>query len=183
MNLSISSIIILTNIVFFSLFVISILVKIGIPIHLSVTYYVLETKHRWLRWIFPFLLFIMCSTVGPVWIDMTTIYTWFDQLIFLPYTTIFCLLAVVASTQYQKSRKLIYFHYTCAIIASVCTAAWLFLIAYRIIYIGLSILFIELFAGWYTNSLKVCYLFWLETAAFYALLITLFVLSIIPINI
>lgn len=58
-----------------------------------------------------------------------------------------------------------------------------FFVAYRIVYIGIGILSVLLFVALFTKTLKKCTLFWLELAAFYAILFTLLIISIFSVNI
>lgn len=184
MKLSITAIILLVDILFFSTYLVCVLKTFGIPINLSITYYHYERRHKGMGFLFPALLVFLCSTALPIWISTTHRVSLSGiHLLLYPIVTLICLLLVAASARYKRRPKLIYFHYSCAIVAAICAVAWIFLFAYKIVYVGLGILFILLLVGLKTKTLKRCTLFWLELAAFYAILFTLLVIHIIPIQI
>lgn len=176
-----SSWILMADIALYTVFFVAILVKMGIPTNLCISYYLLLEKHRLLRFSFPALLFVFCLTIGPIWMKMSNESVIGSQCIGLPFIAFFTLLAVVLSAPYQKSRQLFLFHYSCAIIASACIVLWLFIVALKVIYIGLGILFACLLAGFFTKTLRSCMLFWLETAAIYALSVTLLIIQLFSI--
>ena len=183
MSLSITAIILLIDIIFFSTYLVCVLKTFGIPINLSITYYHYERRHKGLGKLFPALLVLICSTALPIWISTTYRVSLVGTNLLYPIVTLICLLLVAASARYKRRPKLIHFHYSCAIIAAICAVAWIFLFAYKIVYVGLGILFISILIGLTTRTLKRCTIFWLELAAFYAILFTLLVIHIIPIQI
>lgn len=177
-------IILLVDILIFSAYLICVLQTFGVPINLSITYYHYERKYRGLGILFPILLFFLCITVIPIWIITTqNASLWGTNFCLFPYITLICLLAVAITARYKRKPKLIYFHYTCAIIAAICAVIWIFLVTYKVLYVGLSILFALLFAAARTKTLKDCILFWLEVAAFYAILFTLLIVYVFSIHI
>lgn len=178
--LSTESIILLVDILIFTIYVVYILIKFGIPKNLSASYYAFEEQKKGTGLLFPALLVFICTTALPIWIT-TTYYasTWTSTFLFCPIVTLVCLLAVAASAQYKSNTALVYFHYTCAIIASFCAVLWLCLAAYQIMYIAFGILGVLLSAGIITGTLKKCTLFWLEITAFYCIFFSLLVINII----
>ena len=182
--LSAESIILLVDILIFTTYVVSVLIKFGIPKNLSTTYYTFEEQKKGTGLLFPALLVFICCTTLPIWISTTYhASSWGTIFLFCPIVTLFCLLAVAGSAHYKRCSSLIYFHYTCAIIAAICAVVWLFFAAYQTIFVILrfSILGGLLGAGIRTDTLKTCPLFWLETTAFYCIFLTLLVIYIVPI--
>ena len=179
MLLFLPTIILLIDIFVFSIYLICVLKTFGIPVNLSITYYSYERKRKGFGKIFPILLLFLCVTILPIWIR-TTINNGFYGMIFslFPCITIVCLFSVATTARYKKRKYFIYFHYTCAIIAAICAVVWIFIIAYEVVYVGIGILLISLIIGLLTKTLKTCTLFWLEIAAFYAILFTLLIILI-----
>lgn len=184
MSLSLTSIILLIDIVVFSIFWITVLVELGIPENLSITYYKFDKHKKGLQWFFPIVSLFLCLTAIPIWI-LTTYHAsgWRPKLVVIPTFAFFCMLAVTFSANYKKNQSLIHFHYTSAIIASVCLVVWINLVAFKLAYIDFTFLLVLLYAAIRTKTLKQCSLFWLETAAFYSLLVTLLLIDLIPIQI
>ena len=184
MHLSLSANILLLDIIVFTVYVVYVLTQFGIPINLSFTYYTFERKQKGLGVLFPLLMLFICGTTLPVWIH-TTMHAspWAQQFLILPVVGLVCLMAVAATARYKMRQKLIIFHYAVAILAAVCAVAWIFLVAYSIVYIGLSILLICVLCGLLTKTLRKCTLFWLEDAAFYAIFFTLFVINLMPVHV
>ena len=182
MTLEVECIILLADIVLFSAYLVAVLVRFGIPVNLSMTYYMYRQKNEVLRLLFPCLLIFLCASCGPLWINISYKSEWATLYVALSYITIVCLVAVAASAQYQKTQTIIYFHYTCAIMASACTTLWILLLSYKVMHIALGILLTSTCLGVITKTLKSCTLFWLEIAGFYALMITLLVTYIVPIQ-
>ena len=181
---SLVSSILCIDIIFFSIYLVSVLKLFGIPTNLSITYYYYERKYKGLGLLFPALLLLLCASALPIWIIVTkNASAWGANFIMLPYIVLAGLLSVAGTARYKRRPKLIYFHYTCAIIAAICAVIWIFFVAYRIVYIGIGILSVLLFVALFTKTLKKCTFFWLELAAFYAILFTLLIISIFSVNI
>jgi len=182
--MSFTSIILLADIVIFTIYDTYVLVRFGIPANLSITYYAFERRKKRAGLLFPALMLLLCGTALPIWIS-TTYYasSWGSKFVVFPVTTLICLIAVAASARYKRLPKLIYFHYTCAIIAAACAVAWVILVAYKILFITLGFLSLLVYMGIHTNTLKKCTLFWLENAAFYSILFTLLLIHMIPVRI
>ncbi len=182
MNLSVEAIILLADILALTVYIVYVLIKFGIPQNLSTTYYTFEEQKKGTGLLFPALLVFICSTALPIWIS-TTYYASSGASIFLfcPIVSLVCLLAVAASARYKSNTALVYFHYACAIVASVCAVLWLCLAAYQMVFVvlRLGILGGLLAAGILTGTLKKCTLFWLETTAFYCIFFTLLLINLI----
>ena len=184
MTLSVECILLITGIVLLTWYEYIVLKRFGIPVNLSITYYHYERRCKGMGFMFPFLLLYLCCVLGPIWITTTLDASILSRIfIIFPYITILCLLMVALSARYNRNHRIFRFHYACAIIASISAVLWIFLVAYRIVYVGLAILATLLLTGIYTGTLKKCTLFWLETAGFYALLVTLLFIHLIPIKI
>lgn len=183
MNSTLAIILLLADVVFFTIYNAYVLTKFGVPVNLSITYYHLDRVHKGWGITFPLLVVFVCCTALPVWI-LTSINgsTWGVYFLPLPCITLVCLLAVAFSGRYKKRPKLIYFHYGCAIIAATCAVVWLCLVAYQsvFLYLRLGIIFALVFAGIQTGTFKRCTLFWLENAAFYCIFLTLLLVYLIP---
>lgn len=173
---TIGSIVILTNLVVFTAYIVYVLAKFGVPANLSITYYSFERARKGTGWLFPALMCFVCATTLPMWI-YTTFHASHRAAVFgfLPIIVLVMLLAVAASGRYKKRPKLINFHYTCAIIAAACAMTWMCLVCYRIAYVGFICLLGFVLAGHFTNTLGKCTLFWLENAAFYSIFGSLFI--------
>lgn len=183
MDFSATMVILLVDIAVFTIYVADVLMRFGIPVNLSITYYRYERIHRRLGILFPSLLIFICCTTIPIWF-ITSWYAsaWGRYFVEMPVIAEVCLLAVAFSARYKKRKNLIYFHYTCAIIASVCAVVWMCLVAWQFslmwLRIGLLLGFVAI--GVITNTLKKCSLFWLELTAFYAIFFTLFFIYFVP---
>lgn len=171
-------VILLVNILMFSVYLVYVLCVFSIPANLSVTYYKLERKHKGAGMLFPLLLCSSSITIIPIWERNTILLSNSLFLSFLPYLVLLCMFLVACSARYKKMLKLVYFHYMCAIIASVCTIIWIFFIGKRLFIIGIFLLLLFLLLSLVTNTFKKCLLFWLELTAFYAIYIILFAISL-----
>ncbi len=171
-----TTIILWADLFVFTIYVIGAVRRFGIPINLSITYYRYERIHRNWGMLFPALMFFICLTTIPIWF----VTSWHVSLLgrylsCLPVLTEVGLLAVAFSARYKRWPKLIYFHYTCAIIAAVCAVVWLCVVAWQwpFFWLRIGLLIAFLTAGILTRTLKKCTLFWLELTAFYAIFLTL----------
>ena len=179
--MNLTTFILFTDIIALSIYLISVLVKLGVPVHLSYTYYQMERKRKGSGRFFQGLMVLLCSTGIPTWAVMTMqLSPWSANFIICPFITLFCLLAVAATARYHKRKIRHRFHYLCASIAAASTAVWLFLAVWQIAYITIGIMIVAVCAGLSTGTLKKGLLFWAELAAFYSILFTLFIISIHP---
>ena len=178
------SFVLLADILVFTYYVIYVLREFGIPVNLSITYYSFERRRKGTGVLFPTLMIFLCVTTIPIWIELSRHASSFGYtFVFFPIITLVCLLLVAASARYKKTHGLVYFHYACAILAAVCAVLWIFLVAYKILYVGLSILIALMLMGIRTGTLHRCSLFWLETAAFYAIFFSLLIIILFSVNI
>lgn len=162
----------------FTCLFVTILVKLGIPNNLSITYYQFERK---LRWFFPAVNLFLCVTGGPYWIYLTSrASNWTAHLWPVALLAVISMVLVAASFDYQASPARKKFHYACAWTACICIIIWINTVGIRIGWLGICILSAFVLAGVLTKTMKSCPLFWLEMAAFYALVATLLALTLIP---
>ena len=177
--------ILLVDIVVFSIYVVDILRRFGIPINLSITYYRYERIRKHLGMLFPALMFFICATTVPIWFLTSLEATgWGRYFTGLPVVAEICLLLVALSARYKRRPKLIYFHYGCAIVTAACAVAWMCFVARQmsLVAVRLGILSAFIVAGSLTRTLQKCTLFWLELTAFYAIFFTLFLIHHVPLQ-
>lgn len=173
---------IILSIILFSAYIIYSLCQWGIPNNISATYYYFERTRKHYGLFFPIDLLVCCAIVIPIWIYTCQIVSpWASHFSMCPYLTCLCMIIVGITSRYKRSRKLTYIHYTAAIIGATITGIWLLIACYKISFIGLSVVLISVMAGCFTRTLKKCYLFWLEIAAFYALFFVLFIINFFPV--
>ena len=173
------SFLLILDIIVFAVFIVAVIHKWGVPTNLSTTYYLFESERCRTGWIFPLFLCFISSTAIPIWIRTTINMSVKNQrFVCLPYITLFCLLLVAITASYKKKRGLTIFHYSCAICASFCSVMWIFITSYKIIYVGLGILFAFVVGGICSKTLKQCAIFWLEVANFYAIFFTLLTINL-----
>lgn len=171
---------IVIEIVLFSLYIIYALCNWGIPNNISATYYYFERTRKHYGLFFPLDILICCLTIFPVWIYTCSLASsWASHFSWCPYIVGLCMIVVGITSRYKRSRQLTYTHYAAAIIGAAVTVLWLLLACYRTSFISLSVLSISILAGVITGTLKRCYLFWLEIAAFYALFFVLFIVNLL----
>ena len=186
MLISVAEAVLLLDVVVFTAYVVDVLIRFGIPANLSITYYHYERQYHKYGNLFPALMVLVCCTTVPIWILTTwngsLLARWF---VAMPIITEFSLLFVAFSARYKRRRKLIYYHYACAIVAAVCAVLWMCFVANQIPLIALRIglLLGCLSVGSLTHTLKSCILFWLELAAFYSIFFTLFLIHSVPFDI
>lgn len=172
--------VILINILVFSLYNIYILNRFRVPNNLSMTYYWMERQHKHLGLLFPVLILVMLSTTIPIWIHTSlNLSEWTARLTWLIYASLVTLGMVGISARYKRSRALTVFHYTAAISCAVFSIGWIFLACFNIIYIGFSILLLCGFAAWTTRTFRSCWLYWLELTGFYVVFFTLFMANLL----
>lgn len=182
--MNLTTFILFTDIIALSIYLISVLVQLGVPVHLSYTYYQMERKRKGSGRFFQGLMVLLCCTGIPTWAFMTQqLSPWSAQFIFCPFLTMVCLLAVTLTARYRKHKTIHYFHYFCATMAGVGAAVWLLGAAWKIAYITIGVMIVAVCAGLCTGTLKKGWLFWTELTTFYSILFTLFILSIHPIGI
>ena len=183
MAITIEAAVLLLDIVVFSIYVTDVLFRFGIPLNLSITYYRYERLHRNAGLLFPALMVLIFSTTIPIWI----ITSWKTGLVGkwcvgMPIVAGICLLVVAFTARYKRRPKLIYYHYTFAIIAAACAILWWRIVTRQIAFVALRLGLFTTFmaAGVLTHTNKKCTLFWLELTAFYATFFTLFLLCFLP---
>lgn len=93
------------------------IIKFGVPSSLSVTFYLIDSKYRWL---FPATLSVMVFLLAPVWIDVTI-----DFLKFMPFIACFGILLVAAAPYFRDWTPKI--HTAGATISGIITLVWSFI--------------------------------------------------------
>ncbi|GEM_PF-2800331 len=172
-------ILLVADIVAFTLFFYSVLCVSPLPNNLSTTYYIFEQKKRYY---FALITLFLCISGGWVWIELTWFSSFSPLFTIVPVLAILSMIIVAATADYKKTRRHTIVHYAFAWTACLCIIFWLNVVAYKIFWLGLCILSLLLYAGSRTETLKHCPLFWLESAAFYSLAITLLVVVITHIS-
>ncbi len=132
----------------------------GVPESLSNTYYLWKEKNG-KGWLFPLMMYIVVALMMPAWISMSEGSN-FQFLAFLAPSAI----AFVATAPAFKSDDLEnVVHTTAAIVAAICSLAWVAVITpyWWMILVWLG--FIAL-AAILTSSYKSCLVYWLEQVAF-----------------
>lgn len=177
-NMSFICYIIVIEIVLFCVYVIYTICRWGIPASLSATYYYFERVRKNYGLFFPLYLSVCCLSSIPLWIYTNKAASpWVAHFSWCPYLTCLCLLCVGATCRYKMSRFTTYFHYTTAIISAVSTGIWLLIACYKLALVSLSVMSLSVLAGFFTHTLKRCYLFWLELGGFLSLFFILFLVN------
>lgn len=136
------------------------LALLGIPESLSNTYYLYKEKYN-KGWLFPLMMYIVVALMMPAWITLSEDSD-FQFLAFLAPAAI----AFVGTAPAFKSNDLEnVVHTTAAIVAAICSLAWVAVITpyWWMILVWLG--FIAL-AAILTSSYKTCLVYWLEQVAF-----------------
>lgn len=132
----------------------------GVPESLSNTYYLYKEKRN-KGWLFPLMMYAVVAFMMPAWITMSE-GSDFQFLAFLAPAAI----AFVATAPAFKSDDLEnVVHSTAAIVAAICSLAWVAVITPYWYMILVWFGFIAL-ASVLTSSYKSCLVYWLEQVAF-----------------
>lgn len=132
----------------------------GIPESLSNTYYLYKEKSN-KGWLFPLMMYAVVAFMMPAWITMSE-GSDFQFLAFLAPSAI----AFVGTSPAFKSDDLEnVVHTTAAIVAAICSLAWVAVITPYWWMILVWLCFIAL-ASILTSSYKTCLVYWLEQVAF-----------------
>ena len=132
----------------------------GVPESLSNTYYLYKEKNN-KGWLFPLMMYAVVAFMMPAWITMSE-GSDFQFLAFLAPSAI----AFVGTAPAFKSDDLEnVVHTTAAIVAAICSLAWVAVITPYWYMILVWFGFIAL-AAILTSSYKTCLVYWLEQVAF-----------------
>ena len=132
----------------------------GIPQSLSMTYYLWKEKAN-IGYLFPCMMYLIVACMMPAWISMSEGSN-FQFLAFLAPASIAFVATAPAFLSSDLENKV---HSISAILAAVCSLAWVILVTpywWSIIaFTGIIVLPVTL-----TKTLKTAYIYWLETIAF-----------------
>ena len=162
---------ILTSIGIFLLYVLlSFIVFKKVPPSLSNTYYMYEHIHKYLKFLFPIMMFLVAGLLLPAWLEVTSDSIWQ----FLSFLTCASIMFVGAVPNFKSIGIESTIHTVAAIFAAVCSILWsILVVGCWLPIIGWLIIFISI-AG-FTKTLKSAYIFWLEMVAFFQLFTTLII--------
>lgn len=170
---------ILLSLSVFAAYNIFILVVVGVPENISITYYDLNRKRAGLGAFFPLMICLLCLTIRPAWCSVDNIIQPESALSsYLIDITLAALFVVATISNYKKSKILFTIHYTAAIIAVITSLLWIIIADYKLMYIPITIVSLALWAAWLSHTLRHQFLFWLEITNIYSIQIVLFTLSI-----
>lgn len=170
---------ILLSFVIFAAYNIFILIAVGIPENISITYYYLNRKRTRLGLFFPLMMILLCLTIRPAWSCIDNVVG--SDIPFrncLIDITLIALLVVAVIANYKRSRCLFVIHYASAIVAVVASLLWIILADWRLFYIPVTVVCLVTWAAWLTRSLPSKILFWLEITNIYSIQIVLFLLAV-----
>lgn len=152
---------ILTAIAIYTIYNLVILRTIGVPKSLSMTFYLLQEKKKWLRIWFPIMMVSMAFLLMPAWLEIS-INSPFQFLAFLaPSAIIFTGCAPAFKSSGLENAV----HMTSAIVAAITALLWVGLVANLWILIAIWLIIIAVTAI-VTKTVKSSYIYWLETIAF-----------------
>jgi hypothetical protein len=145
--------------------------KFGIPPSLSDTYYLYKKDKSWKRFLFPIMMISMASLLMPAWIDLS-IGSNFQFMSFLACAGI---IFVGAAPTFKNSEMEYKVHSISAYFAALMAILWIILVP-KMWYVILIVAMIIAFTSIVTKSIKISYIYWLETIAFLSTFIILFCL-------
>lgn len=133
----------------------------GIPKSLSMTFYLLQEKKKWLRIWFPIMMVSMAFLLMPAWLEIS-IGSPFQFLAFLAPAGI---MFTGAAPAFKSSELENTVHMTSAIFAAITALLWVGLVANLWLVIAIWFVIIAILAI-VTKTVKSSYIYWLETVAF-----------------
>lgn len=133
----------------------------GIPKSLSMTFYLLQEKKKWLRIWFPIMMISMAFLLMPAWLEIS-VGSPFQFLAFLAPAGI---MFTGAAPAFKSSELENTVHMTSAIFAAITALLWVGLIANLWLVIAIWFVIIAILAI-VTKTVKSSYIYWLETVAF-----------------
>lgn len=133
----------------------------GIPKSLSMTFYLLQEKKKWLRIWFPIMMISMAFLLMPAWLEIS-IGSPFQFLAFLAPAGI---MFTGAAPAFKSSELENTVHMTSAIFAAITALLWVGLVANLWFAIAIWFVIIAILAI-VTKTVKSSYIYWLETVAF-----------------
>lgn len=133
----------------------------GIPKSLSMTFYLLQEKKKWLRIWFPIMMVSMAFLLMPAWLEIS-VGSPFQFLAFLAPAGI---MFTGAAPAFKSSELENTVHMTSAIFAAITALLWVGLVANLWLVIAIWFVIIAILAI-VTKTVKSSYIYWLETVAF-----------------
>lgn len=133
----------------------------GIPKSLSMTFYLLQEKKKWLRIWFPIMMISMAFLLMPAWLEIS-VGSPFQFLAFLAPAGI---MFTGAAPAFKSSELENTVHMTSAIFAAITALLWVGLVANLWLVIAIWFVIIAILAI-VTKTVKSSYIYWLETVAF-----------------
>lgn len=133
----------------------------GIPKSLSMTFYLLQEKKKWLRIWFPIMMVSMAFLLMPAWLEIS-VGSPFQFLAFLAPAGI---MFTGAAPAFKSSELENTVHMTSAIFAAITALLWVGLVANLWLVIAIWFVIIAILAI-VTKTIKSSYIYWLETVAF-----------------
>lgn len=177
--MSLTILFILLSLSIFAAYNIFILIVVGVPENISMSYYDLNRKHAGLGMFFPLMILMLCLTIRPAWESINSmIHHDASFYCYLIDITLSALFVVAVISNYKKSKILFAIHYTAAIVAVISSLLWIILADYKLMYIPVTVVCLALWAAWLSRTLRHQFLFWLEISNIYSIQIVLFTLSI-----
>lgn len=133
----------------------------GIPKSLSMTFYLLQEKKKWLRIWFPIMMISMAFLLISAWLEIS-VGSPFQFLAFLAPAGI---MFTGAAPAFKSSELENTVHMTSAIFAAITALLWVGLVANLWLVIAIWFVIIAILAI-VTKTVKSSYIYWLETVAF-----------------
>lgn len=134
----------------------------NVPASLSMTYYQWQAKAR-LGYLFPCMMYMVVACMMPAWISMSEGSS-YQFLAFLAPASIAFVATAPAFLSSELENKV---HSVSAIVAAICSLAWICLVTPYWWIILIVFGFVAL-ASVVTSTYRTCYVYWLETVAFAA---------------
>lgn len=145
-----------------------------IPKSISNTYYMYENINKYLKYLFPAMIFTIVALMLPSWLEATKD----SYLQFLTFFTCASLLFVGAAPNFKSSKVENYVHSISAVISAICAILWCILVVNTWGLVILNLIYFLIFAL-FTKTVKKSCVFWLEMTAFISLFESLIVYNLV----
>lgn len=151
------------GIIFFVLYISSIIAMYGIPSSISESFYLLEKGYKDIRWnmsyAFTIFCYIICFSIMPVWLEYTP-----KNLQFIPFISASALGFVGTAPYFKTINKKI--HFIAAVICMIFAISWIYTVANQCWYVPLNIAAVIILLCLINNK---NWMFYLEIWAFISL--------------
>ncbi len=149
-----------------------------VPIHISESYYYLNSQHiKRYGWIFPCFVWVMALLIIPTWV-LIEAQLKLPPMTYLIYIIGGCLFCIGLLREYHEHRVRKWLHYLVAYTAGLGSVIWIWLTCPIYWWIPFVLLGIFVIIGLWTRTLMVSFRYWIELVAFYSIMIVLLLLSI-----